>query len=51
MNESSLVLIKKGKFKEALKVLSKCEEILEVDLLSKWSIIIYKVCCKFWKIA
>ena len=30
MNESSLALIKKGKFKEALKILFKCEEILEV---------------------
>lgn len=30
MNEASRTLIKKGKFKEALKILAKCEEILEV---------------------
>lgn len=30
MNETARLLIKNGKFKEALLILSKCEEILEV---------------------
>ena len=45
MNEASRTLIKKGKFKEALKILAKCEEILEVSLKF---VIIFIVCCKFW---
>lgn len=36
MNETSRLLIKNGKFKEALLILTKCEEMLEVkDLLNK----------------
>ena len=48
MNEASRALIKKGKFKEALKILAKCEEILEVKGIIPFSL--FLVCCEFWQI-